>query len=34
MRRLLKFKCDKDRAEVLIKYDVERKAGDMTNIEQ
>lgn len=27
MRRLLKFKCDKDRCEILVKYDVDRKGG-------
>lgn len=27
MRRLLKFKCDKDRYEILVKYDLEIKSG-------
>jgi hypothetical protein len=29
MRRLLKFKCDRDRVEVLVKYDVKRKDGGL-----
>ena len=32
MRRLLKFKCDKDRSEVRIKYDVDRKGGGRDTI--
>ena len=32
MRRLLKFKCDKERREVLVRYDVDRKGGGRDTI--
>jgi hypothetical protein len=32
MRRLLKFKCDKDRCEVLVKYDITAKGGGVDTI--